>query len=148
VKLFSSDGPEAMRWPVGLAALVPFVVVVCGLGSQIAVGTRWETDRLNPADAILFLDFAQAVRSIEKGADPNRAYPVSATDRDAAGVRMTPLEAAVQVEDSTLVRALMQYGARAEAPERQRLGCLALTLGDQGTVKIFHEGPIEDLVCD
>ena len=129
--------------------MVPLVIVSGWLGWQIAAGTRWETDRLNPSDAILFRDFAQAVRSVEKGADPSRVYPVSTHDGIDPGAGMTPLEAAVRVEESELIRALLHYyGARADAPERQRLACLALSLGDEGTVEILHDGPIEELTCD
>jgi hypothetical protein len=148
MKLSFADGSRALRSPIGLAALVPLVIVSGWLGWQIAAGTRWETDRLNPSDAILFGDFAQAVRSVEKGADPNRVYPVSTPDGTDPGAGMTPLEAAVRVEESELIRALLQYGARADAPERQRLACLALSLGDEGAVEILHDGPIEELTCD
>lgn len=148
MKLSSAGGSRALRSPIGLAALVPLVIVSGWLGWQIASGTRWETDRLNPSDAILFRDFAQAVRSVEKGADANRAYPVSTPDGIDFGAGMTPLEAAVRVEVSGLIRALLQYGARADAPERKRLACLALSLGDESSVAVFHDGPMEELTCD
>jgi hypothetical protein len=148
MKLSFAGGSRALRSPIGLAALVPLVIVSGWLGWQIAAGTRWETDRLNPVDAILFRDFAQAIRSVENGADPNRVYPVSTPDGTDSVAGMTPLEAAVRVEKSELIRALLQYGARADAPERQRLACLALSLGDEGTVEILHDGPIEELTCD
>lgn len=111
-------------WYVAVAApalLLAAIEAAFLVGSVADSQLRWPRYTMNLAEASAVRDAAEVVRQLEAGADPNRRRTVRAGLLADEPIAVTPLEAAVMVRRSELVRMLHQHGARLE-PDAWRRG--------------------------
>ncbi len=139
---------QRLWWPLVLAALVPAVGCAVWLGLESLRAAPWAETPLNPSEAIVCNDIAQAIRRIEAGGSATTAYPVSAEGSGVPAGPMTPIEAAVRSGEDNVVNALLPYLGALSASERRRLICLALSKDDERSADALNGGPPAAGLCD
>lgn len=142
------DGVLGAWWPLSMAAVLPLVATLWWLVPLLERDIGWKGAAMNPSEAIDKKFFAEAVRGIERGADPNRAYPVTGENERDPTRMMTPLETAVRRQELDVVKTLLRDGATADTLERQRLACLAATRGDGATAEYLAGHPVDAHGCE
>ena len=129
--------------PALLVALPPVVLVAIAgvvlLSGATGLDTQWRETTLNTPAAIAVHDWAQGVRRIEAGEDPNKADVVPGGNSSEPARMMTPLEAAVREDELGLVSLMLQRGAVADPSERLRLACLAVSRESEEIAELLLE---------
>lgn len=127
----TSPSRPSSSLPALLVALPPVVLVVVAavvlLSGAVGLDSQWRETTLNTPAAIAVHDWAQGVRRIEAGEDPNKADVVPGGNSSEPSRMMTPLEAAVREDELALVTVVLDRGATADRAERLRLACLAVS---------------------
>jgi hypothetical protein len=96
-------------WVPQLAALILAAAVM--VAWLVAADTFWPLPEMTLSEAVVTRDYAEVVRLIENGADPNRASHIRADMLNSAEYTKTPLEAAVGTGVIELVQLLLRHGA-------------------------------------
>ena len=113
---------------IALAAPGCLVAVATAIGLVMTVfgqSPMWPHQSVNLAEAAGVYDEAAMVRLIEDGMNPDERYPVRAGLIFGYEMNLTPLEAAVANDDPTMVRRLVEKGARLDARVWTHLRCVA-----------------------
>lgn len=87
-------------------------------------GWIWPPDQVNASEAVATGNYAELVRLLELGDDPNRSHPVQAPFLSSEPVVATPLEAAVRGGQATMLELLLERGAVMTPGLAGRLKCL------------------------
>jgi hypothetical protein len=85
----------------------------------------WPDQKLNLSEAAAARDEAEVLRLIGQGQDPNMPHDIRAGLLFDHTTRLTPLEAAVMSQRSSMVERLLANGAVMDAELWNRLRCLA-----------------------
>jgi hypothetical protein len=96
------------------AALPVCVVAIVGLWSFLANndgGWVWAPDEVTMSEAVATGDYAEVMRQLERGADPNPPADVRARLLSSKPSRVTPLQAAVWARNPVMLKMLMERGA-------------------------------------
>lgn len=136
----------AVAGPALLLAALEAAFLVGGLAdAQI----RWPVYTLNLAEATAVRDTAEVARQLEDGADPNRRVTVRAGLLARGPVASTPLEAAVFIRRTELIRLLHQHGARLDPDAWNHATCYAsrLELGEIVAALAPFAPPAAPLTC-
>jgi ankyrin repeat protein len=94
--------------PQAVALALAAVVVA---GWLAGADPFWPLPEVTLAEAVVTRDYAEIVRLIEHGADPNQPARVRVDMLNSAEHTLTPLEAAVGTRAIELVRLLVRHGA-------------------------------------
>jgi hypothetical protein len=103
--------------PVLAASVLVPQLVVMALAAVVVVGWLtgsdpfWPVPEVTLSEAVVTRDYAEIVRLIESGADPNQPSRVRPDVLNSAEHTLTPLEAAVGTRTIELVRLLVRHGA-------------------------------------
>ena len=98
----------------------------------------WPSDEVTLAEAVATRNNAEALRLIERGADPNRAGPVrDGLLTNGYGVVVLPVEAAVAAQRADSLRMLLANGASLDDRELRVLRCLERARRDSGVREIL-----------
>ncbi len=135
-------------WPMAIALLASTAGVALWLALENYRAAPWAESALNPSEAIVLEDLAQAMRRIEAGASATTPYPVRVTGRGIAPGPITPIEAAVRLEQGDLVAALAPHLTTLDAATRRRLTCLAVSQHDERSAEALNGGPLAAHLCD
>lgn len=92
-----------------LAALALVLAVLAGW--MVGADTFWPLPEITLSEAVVTRDYAEVVRLIESGADPNRPAHIRVDMLNSAEYTKTPLEAAVGTGVIELVQLLLRHGA-------------------------------------
>jgi protein-S-isoprenylcysteine O-methyltransferase Ste14 len=135
------------------AACVPVAVLAMvsawSLATNPAGGWVWPPDDVNASEAVAAGNYAELVRLLESGADPNRGSTVRPPLLAGQAVVATPIEAAVQSRNATMARLLLTRGAVVTPAMAAKLKCLNAEYPDRDVREILDElDPSEDPVCD
>jgi len=99
----------AALWVPQLAALVLAASIM--VAWLVAADLFWPLPEITLSEAVVTRDYAEVVRLIESGADPNRPSHIRADMLNSAEYTKTPLEAAVGTGVIELVQLLLRHGA-------------------------------------
>lgn len=135
-------------WPMAIALLASTAGVTLWLALESYRAAPWAESALNPSEAIVLEDLAQAMRRIEAGASATTPYPVRVTGRGIAPGPITPIEAAVRLQQGDMVAALLPYLSKMDATTRRRLTCLAAAQHDERSAEALNGGPLAARLCD
>ena len=124
-----------------IAAPCLALTTVSGWWSVALAGGRglWPPDEVTLSEAVATRNNAEALRLIEKGADPNRAGHVrDGLLTNGYEVVVLPLEAAVAAQRADSLRMLLATGASADEREFRVLRCLEQARHDSGVREILE----------
>ena len=97
----------AACFPVAALALVS----VWSLATNPSGGWVWPPDEVNASEAVASGNYAELVRLLESGDDPNRGNTVRPLLLAGLPVVATPIESAVQSRNADMARLLLTHGA-------------------------------------
>jgi hypothetical protein len=101
-------------------------------------GGLWPPDDVTLAEAVATRNNAEALRLIQRGADPNRAGPVrEGLLTSGYDVIVLPVEAAVAAQRADSLRMLLANGASVDDRELRVLRCLERARRDSGVREIL-----------
>lgn len=113
---------------LAVAGSVPAVLVALtgtwGAAINPGGGWLWPPDQVNASEAVATGNYAEVVRLLENGDDPNRAHTVRPPLLTSGPLVATPLEAAVLGGNATMLELLLERGAVMTARLAGRLACL------------------------
>jgi hypothetical protein len=112
--------------------------VVAVLRALLTGGAVWDDSPVNLSEAIAVHDFGLAVRLMEQGADPNVKRTTDAANDGQPTPAVTALEAAAKRGDPWMVEVILDHGAVADAAERLRLACVAVSFGGNEVAEFLH----------
>lgn len=117
------------KWPA-LALAVPGCLMAAGFAAALFLAAvdrhpMWPFQQWNLSEAAAVRDAAEIARLIQFAEDPNIPRDIRAGLLSDAPVRLTPLEAAVAINDGNIVLLLLRSGAVLDAGTWNRLQCLA-----------------------
>jgi hypothetical protein len=124
-----SGSARTVRW-LHVALAAPGCTVAAAFTVALVMGLfgrhpMWASQPLNLSEASAVRDRAEVSRLIEFAGDPNVPRVVRAGLLFDYPVKVTPLEAAVIVNDDTMVRHLLSQGVFMDVAVWDRLQCLA-----------------------
>ena len=136
-----------------VAACVPVailaVVSVWSLATNPRGGWVWPPDDVNASEAVAAGNYAELVRLLENGEDPNRGSIVRPPLLAGQPVVATPIEAAVQSRNADMARLLLTHGAVVTRAMAAKLKCLNAEYPDRDVRAILDElDPGEEPVCE
>lgn len=116
-------------WPT-LALAVPGCLMAVGFTGALAMAAvdrhpMWPHQQWNLSEAAAVRDTAEVARLIQFAEDPNIPREIRAGLLSDDPVRLTPLEAAVAINDGNMVLLLLRSGAVLDAETWNRLRCVA-----------------------
>jgi hypothetical protein len=104
----------------------------------------WPRQQLNLSEAAAVRDLGEIVRLIELSEDPDAPRDVRPGFLADQAVRATPLEAAIAVRDTEVVRVLLVNGAALDAQVWSHLRCAAE--GDEMTAYLDRRRPLKAII--
>lgn len=127
-----------------LALAVPGCLMAAGFAAALLMALvdrhpMWPHQQWNLSEAAAVRDTAEVARLIQFAEDPNIPRDIRAGLLSDHPVRLTPLEAAVAVDDGNMVLLLLRSGAVLDAAVWNRLQCLAE--GDEVRRVLDEQGP-------
>ena len=121
--------------PVAALALIG----AWGVVANTAGGWVWPPDEVGVSEAVATGNYAELVRLLENGADPNRSSTVRAPLLASQEVVATPLEAAVLGRNATMMQLLLARGAVVTRSMAEKLKCLNAEHPDQDVRSVLDE---------
>ncbi|MGH9723006.1 MAG: hypothetical protein ACRD8O_22575, partial [Bryobacteraceae bacterium] len=123
-------GRVNVRGGILVIAAAPGCLLAAGLALALVLGAidrhpMWPYVALNLSEAAGARDEGEVARLIAYGEDPNTRREVRAGVIFARATRLTPLEAAVAVDDPSILTRLLTLGATLDADVWNRLRCIA-----------------------
>ena len=117
------------KWPT-LALAVPGCLMAAGFAAALLMAAvdrhpMWPHQQWNLSEAAAVRDTAEVARLIQFAEDPNVPRDIRAGLLSDHPVRLTPLEAAVAINDGNMVVLLLRSGAVLDAETWNRLQCTA-----------------------
>jgi hypothetical protein len=119
-----------------VAVVGAFSVVVNNRGSW-----TWRPDDVSMPEAVATGNYAEVMRQIESGADPNLRDGIRAGVLTGMPLRLTPLETAVWGRNVLMVRLLLDHGAVIGPTSLVTLKCLNEQNGDQAVRALLDALP-------
>ena len=117
-------------------------------GSVLGDGL-WPPDEVTLSEAVATRNNAEAVRLIERGANPNQPSPVrDGLLTNGYAVTVKPIEAAVGAQRADSVRMLLANGATIDQEELRVLRCLEETRHDSGVRELLAARSTSDVDCN
>jgi hypothetical protein len=107
-----------------LPAILVALVGTWGVFTNHGGGWIWPPDQVNVSEAVATSNYAELIRLLDNGDDPNRPSPVRAPFLLSKPVIATPIEAAVIGRNVTMLRLLLARGAVLTRSQAERLKCL------------------------
>ena len=93
-----------------LPSTVVAAVGLWALATNTTGGWVWPRDSVTISEAVAVGDYAEVVRQIESGIDPNRVAEVRPDLLGSAVTHVTPLQAAVWARSPRMVSLLLEHG--------------------------------------
>lgn len=125
----------ALCVPQLLAGILAASVLVAWL---VAADTFWPLPEMTLSEAVVTRDYAEVVRLIESGADPDQPSHIRADMLNSAEYTRTPLEAAVGTGVIELVQLLLRHGATLPAgPARAALICESVRVDAEDVTELL-----------
>ena len=130
-------------WPA-VVSVIPLVAtfvlaIVVVLGWVVGFHPFWPTPELTLSEAAAIRDAGELYRLLEyEKQDPNRPWRIRAGMLSGDEVQMLPLEAAVAIGRSEIVRILLEHGATVgDSTRRSNLICHAIAVGESSVVELL-----------
>ena len=132
-----------------LPAAALALVGAWSLAANPAGGWVWPPDDVNASEAVAAGNYAELVRLLESGEDPNRGSTVRPPLLAGQPVVATPIEAAVRGRNAAMARLLLTHGAVVTPSMAAKLKCLNAEYPDRDVRAILDElDPGEEPVCE
>jgi hypothetical protein len=139
----SSERARFRRRLLVAVACVPVAALalagIWGVVTNPAGGWVWPPDDVNVSEAVAAGNYAELVRLLESGEDPNRGRVVRAPLLGGQAVEATPIEAAVLIRNATMARLLLTHGAVVTRSMAGTLRCLNAEYPDRDVLEILDE---------
>jgi hypothetical protein len=136
-------------WIIAGPCLVLALLSAWWTAGRLAGDGLWPPDDVTLSEAVATRNNAEAIRLIERGANPNQPSPV----RDGLltsgyAITITPIEAAVGAQRADSVRTLLVNGAVVDEEELKVLRCLEQTRHDSGVRELLATQSTSDVDCN
>jgi hypothetical protein len=140
---------RGLMWIIAGPCLALAVLSAWWTAGKLAGDGLWPPDDVTLSEAAATRNNAEAVRLIERGANPNQPSRV----RDGLltsgyPVTIKPIEAAVGAQRADSVRTLLAHGAAVDQEELNVLRCLEQTHHDSGVREILAAQSTSDADCE
>ncbi|MEQ1757991.1 MAG: hypothetical protein ABL986_06700 [Vicinamibacterales bacterium] len=134
---------------LGLPACVVALVGVWSTLSNPSGGWVWPPDRVTISEAVATGDYAEVMRLMESGVDPNLAASVRADLLGGSPVQLTPAQAAVRARNAQMLRILLDGGVIVGPSRLAVLKCINDENGDRDVRALLDAIPSGPLPpCD
>jgi len=136
-------------WIAAGPCLVLALVSAWWTAGSVAGNGLWPPDEVTLSEAVATRNNAEAVRLIERGADPNQPSPVrDGLLTNGYGVTVKPIEAAVGAQRADSVRMLLANGVAVDEDELRVLRCLEEARHDSGVRELLAVRSTNALDCN
>jgi len=136
-------------WIAAGPCLVLALVSAWWTAGSVAGNGLWPPDEVTLSEAVATRNNAEAVRLIERGADPNQPSPVrDGLLTNGYGVTVKPIEAAVGAQRADSVRMLLANGVAVDDDELRVLRCLEEARHDSGVRELLAVRSTNALDCN
>jgi hypothetical protein len=131
---------RTLTWLIAVPCLVLALVSAWWTVGGLAGSGLWPPDEVTLSEAVATRNNAEAVRLIERGADPNQpGYVRDGLLTNGYAVTVKPIEAAVGAQRADSVRTLLANGASIDQEELNVLRCLEEAHHDSGVRELLAE---------
>jgi hypothetical protein len=136
-------------WIIAAPCLVLAVLSGWWTAGRLAGNGLWPPDDVTLSEAVATRNNAEAVRLIEKGANPNQPGRVrEGLLTNGYAVTVKPVEAAVGAQRADSLRTLLANGAVVDHEELRVLRCLEQTRHDSGVRELLAAQSTSDVDCN
>ena len=136
-------------WIIAAPCLVLALVSAWWTAGAVAGDGLWPPDEVTLSEAVATRNNAEAVRLIDRGANPNEPSPVrDGLLTNGYAVTVKPIEAAVGAQRADSVRMLLANGAAVGQEELRVLRCLEEARHDSGVRELLAARSTDAVDCN
>ena len=140
---------RSSMWIIAAPCLVLAGLSAWWTAGQLAGNGLWPPDDVTLSEAVATRNNAEAVRLIEKGANPNQPGRVrEGLLTNGYAVTVKPVEAAVGAQRADSLRTLLANGAVVDHEELRVLRCLEQTRHDSGVRELLGAESTSEVDCN